>query len=301
MRKMRNIAAMSAVCLALTGMTAAMPAGAVVMQDEESYIEGTLGDFTYWKYTNHVTIAGFNRDSEVTEVVIPANIEGLPVTEIGQFAFGYNEYYGPYDRPYNNLQKVIIPNSVTSIGYDAFANCSKLTEVVLSKNLNRIETNAFYNCIGITEIVIPKSVTYIGTSAFDNYYVYDYDAMSDVYYEGTEEEWNSITIMSALSSNKYLLNATIHYNYVAEDALAFGDLDGDSDISAVDAQLALQAAAELMAGNDSGLNPAQLSAADIDGDGELTVADAQFILNYYAAETLGGYDVTWQDILDGKY
>lgn len=35
-------------------------------------------------------------------------------------------------------------------------------------------------------------------------------SLKDVYYTGTEEEWNNISIESG---NDYLKNATIHYNY----------------------------------------------------------------------------------------
>ena len=70
---------------------------------------------------------------------------------------------------------VVIPNQVeyngkkydvTSIGYQAFYNCSNLTSVTISNNVTSIGESTFYGCSGLTSITIPSSVTYIGESTF---------------------------------------------------------------------------------------------------------------------------------------
>ena len=55
---------------------------------------------------------------------------------------------------------------VTSIGENAFANCSSITDIALSTTVRDIGRRAFYKCAGINEIRIPSSVTYIGTQVF---------------------------------------------------------------------------------------------------------------------------------------
>lgn len=66
----------------------------------------------------------------------------------------------------NGLTKINIPDSVTSIGNYAFYKCSGLTSITIPNRVTRIGDYAFENCSGLTSINIPNSVTNIGTDAF---------------------------------------------------------------------------------------------------------------------------------------
>ena len=81
------------------------------------------------------------------------------------------------------------------------------------------------------------------------------------------------------------------------DSMLRGNLNGDVQISVEDAQLALTAAAEILAGNDSGIDPSLQPLADVDRDGDLTVKDAQFILQYYVQNTLLEMPTDWDALL----
>ena len=124
---------------------------------------------------------------------------GDSVTTIGEGAF-----FGC-----SRLTSVVIPDSVTTIGGSAFRNCTSLTSVVIPDSVTTIGSLAFNSCDSLTSIVIPESVTTISNYAFE-----DCKKLTDVYYTGTEKQWKAISIYLYNSS---LTNATIHYNYVADE------------------------------------------------------------------------------------
>ena len=119
---------------------------------------GTYGDLEYTNYGDHIEITDCNQ--EAISVNIPAEIDGLPVTSIGEGAF--------YDC--TGLTDITIPNSVTSIGDYAFDWCYSLTNITIPDSVTSIGDYAFENCYSLTEITIPNSVTSIGESAFENCY-----------------------------------------------------------------------------------------------------------------------------------
>ena len=89
---------------------------------------------------------------EIENLIIPDG-----VTSIGNFAFS-----GCTD-----LTSVTIPNSVTSIGEAAFDRCSGLTSLVLSDYLTIIMKESFQSCSALTSLTIPSSVQYIYQNAFN--------------------------------------------------------------------------------------------------------------------------------------
>ena len=65
-----------------------------------------------------------------------------------------------------SLSDIVIPDSVTSIGFGAFFNCSSLSNIVIPDSVTSIGGAAFFTCGSLSSIVIPDSVTSIGNSVF---------------------------------------------------------------------------------------------------------------------------------------
>ena len=160
--------------------------------------------------------SAFSHCSSLTSIVIPDS-----VTAIGSSAFTWSGLTSVVipdsvtfidESAFNSCTKltsVTIGDGITSIGDRVFYNCYNLTSLVISNSVTAIGSYSFYNCYNLTSIVIPDSVTSIGSSAFGYCSV-----LTDVYYTGSEEEWNKITIDSG---NYYLTDATIHFGYVPEN------------------------------------------------------------------------------------
>jgi len=100
------------------------------------------------------------------ELVIPNS-----VTKIGSQAFSCC----------GELASVVIPDSVTEIDNYAFEYCEGLTSVKIPNSVVRIGDYAFMECRGLTEITIPESVREIGALAFD-----ECSSLKTVNYNATE-------------------------------------------------------------------------------------------------------------------
>ena len=128
---------------------------------------GTCGPNLKWHLTDDgvLTITG---KGEMYDYSVPYNsapwryfgvkriIVGDSVTTIGEYAFSYC----------SSLTSITIPNSVTTIKEYAFSNCSSLTSVTIPNSVTTIGDNAFNGCSSLTSVTIPNSVTKIGEGAF---------------------------------------------------------------------------------------------------------------------------------------
>ena len=148
---------------------------------DETNKTATLGPNSYNCYKGNN-----NGYDVITDVVVPANIDGYTITKI---TGGFSSSTGPvmflkngsinkitlpdglleigdYTFYVAGLSDVIIPNSVTTIGDNAFSY-NQLTSVILPDSLTKIEEGVFeYN--KLTSVILGNSITTIGDNAFKN-------------------------------------------------------------------------------------------------------------------------------------
>ncbi|MES2660262.1 MAG: leucine-rich repeat protein [Verrucomicrobiota bacterium] len=116
----------------------------------------TFGPFTYIDNGDSVTIS-YGAGKFGKDVVIPATINGKPVTGIGEAAFN----------GYNKIESVSIPSSVTSIGASAFGFCRGLKSVNIPPGVTTISAGAFSSCYSLAGITIPSGVDRIEARTFE--------------------------------------------------------------------------------------------------------------------------------------
>ena len=161
-------------------------------------------------YNDYLTNATIHFNSAVTLVPTPEPTSETISASANDFSYTVNSNLTVSITEYNGTESSLsIPSfidgrSVTSIGNSAFNGCSGLSSVSIPDRVTSIGNWAFSGCSRLSSVTIPNSVTSIGNSAFRNC-----RCLKDVYYSGTEEEWEAVTIGSY---NDSLTNATIHFN-----------------------------------------------------------------------------------------
>ncbi len=122
-----------------------------------------------------------------TEIQIPAEIEGKPVTEIGPYAFAVEKEAPPMEaettlvlqktdedertappskREGHALQRLYLPDTIKRIGAYAFSGCTDLVVLHLPENLAEIPHHMLTGCISLTALGLPKKLKSIGEYAF---------------------------------------------------------------------------------------------------------------------------------------
>lgn len=206
-----------------------------------------------------------------------------------------------------NMSSADLPSGMTDIPDSIFAGCWSLREIEIPETVTIIRSYAFSGCKALEQVQIPDGVTHLMGLAFEeceslravglpaslydvSYGVFqDCTSLSDVFYGGTEAEWEEVIVSS---ENDPLLAAMFHYgsSQIVEVEYALGDVNLDTIINASDAAAILTAAAAAGAGGESGLSAEQEVAADLNADGAFDASDAALVLQYAAYIGAGGTD-----------
>jgi len=129
------------------------------------------------------------------------------ITTIGQDAF----------LNCTNLKKITLPENLTKIGAYAFHNCSSLASIQIPNNVTNINMSAFYSCIGLKWITLGSKVSYLGEKVFfgcnnlENIYVYksntSYLGIDGVLY--TKDKTKIVKYPEAKKGEEYIISSNV--------------------------------------------------------------------------------------------
>ncbi|MBR6593791.1 MAG: leucine-rich repeat protein [Clostridia bacterium] len=161
----------------------------------------------------------------------------------------------------------VIPEGVRKISMGAFDGVSELYEVIIPDGVTLLYW-CFSGCKDLYRVVISSDVKEITGKAFNSC-----DNLKNIYFTGTEEEWNNI-IMS--ESGAWTKDYNIIYNYTPPTN-RYGDINGNGSVNSLDSALLLQYDAGLRELDDNAI-----AAADFNADGKVTSLDAALMLRFDA-------------------
>ena len=210
MRPKRLISLLVAVCMMITMLPLSAVTAFAADTPSSTEQEISVGDYKYAYTVNdgNATITEFRgpvdpKNTGPYDIDIPEKLGNYTVTVLGEDSFSTDDFDSPlYDIHHKKIHSVTIPQSVTSIGKDAFAQCRalqsltiddaatsigdwafdecyKLTTLSLGKKIKTIGDYAFYDCRILNNVTIPQSVTSIGNHAFGCCYGMDSFTIKD--------------------------------------------------------------------------------------------------------------------------
>jgi len=170
----------------------------------------------------------FEKCTSLLEVTLPDSLESVDVycfiycssLEKVNFGNGLKTLSDGVFAHCTSLSDMTLPDSITTLGHCIFDYSSALTKINIPKNLS-VSYSPFTGS-SITEIVIPQGISFIAADTFANAL-----SLTDVYFDGTEEEWSNVSVYGY---NDPLLNATMHFAEksfnIAINVTSAGNSDG---------------------------------------------------------------------------
>ena len=119
--------------------------GSRAFKDNKSVVRVVIPDTV-----SEIRLSAFYECSNLTDVNIPHGVKS-----IGICAFGHTKISG-----------IILPDSITDIGKEAFASCTQLASVLIPASIKRIGEGAFCDCTSLENLNISDGVCEIGKNAF---------------------------------------------------------------------------------------------------------------------------------------
>ncbi len=148
----------------------------VIAIGDEAFAGTDAGKTSRINVAASVVTVGKNafRDCEDVEINVGGALIG-----IGEGAFLYC----------NKLERITLGEGLREISFQAFGSCSSLKTVVMPDSVTVINESAFEDCTSLVEVTLGSSLVTVDNSAFARC-----DALDKVKYNGTEAEFDKITV-----------------------------------------------------------------------------------------------------------
>lgn len=138
---------------------------------------GTDPAMPWFQVENGVLTFDETRYTGGAVLTIPESIGGQRVTSLAERCFvGCGSF-----------ETVILPDTLTEIGADAFYECSRLRGIFLPAGIQQIGDGAFYGCQSLEAICIPETVTFIGVAALSHCV-----RLRHIFFSGFHEQWTEL-------------------------------------------------------------------------------------------------------------
>lgn len=165
-----------------------------------------------------------------------------------------------------------LPSSVKTMENTFIFEDSQLSSIVIPEGVQLLPQCTFKNCTNLKKIWLPKSLHWIGLNAFvaealDS----GVDPIEDVYYAGSEDDWNS----SIIFADGGRPSGTVHYN--AETPLLPGCPTGGDKVQIQDVAFAYEYLTGQRSYEQDNLTEEQWNAMDVNSDETVDVYDLQAI------------------------
>ena len=145
-------------------------------------ISSVCNGFKYIQKDDHIAVVGY--DWNTTVINVPSEINGIPVTEIANYAFEGTD-----------ITEIVLPDSISIIGKCAFKDCAylkkitlpsgmkqfhprgygeqfsgcySLESIILPENMEALPDKAFFGCESLKELTLPSGIKSIGEKTFED-------------------------------------------------------------------------------------------------------------------------------------
>lgn len=168
---------------------------------------------------NH-SVSVISCSTEAEKVIIPAQINNMPVTSIATSAF----------QDCISLSSVVIPNSVTSIGTTSFSNCKSLKSLTIPNSVNYIGQSAFSCCTSLQSINLPNSISYIGDYVFSSCESLTSIVIPDCVTAIGNYSFNNCALLNKISLSENLISIG---DCAFRDCSALSDIDIPNSVTSI--------------------------------------------------------------------